>query len=57
MYDIMVYEGALFLTVETLPFFSVSGTLLLNCVWCWSLCTVHFMYISRMMGSVLLYCI
>ena len=38
----------MFLTVETLPLFSVSGM-------CWSLCTGHFMYHSITM-SIVCYC-
>ena len=47
----------MFLTVVNLPLFSGSRMCLLNCVWCWALCTVHFMYISRTVDSVLLDCI
>ena len=33
-------EYCLFLTVETLPLFKCWQNVLLDCVWCWSLCTV-----------------
>ena len=58
MYDIMVFEGALFVPHSgNICLFLVSAECVVE------LCVVlvfvycHFMYSSRMMGSVLLYCI
>ena len=48
-------EHCMFLTVEILPLFSVR--MCCGTVCGVGPCVLHFMYISRTMGSVLLYCI